>query len=127
VIILDENIFGDQRRILEGSGIAVRQIGKELGHDRTDDEGIIPILHHLPKPTFFTYDQDFFDPNLRHDRYCLVWLDVRVQEVASFVRRFLRHRDFNTKKKRMGTVVQVSPQKIKCWRKNAKKAEYLLW
>jgi len=77
--------------------------------------------------TFFTLDDDFFDPDFCHTRYALVFLDVRTQEVANFVRRFLRHREFDTMAKRMGIVVRVSSAGITVWRLHAETEESLEW
>ena len=72
------------------------------------DREIIPFLFERRQPTFFTRDQDFCDPSLCHTRYCLVLLAVEKDEVAIFVRRLLRHPEFDTKAKRMGAVIRLS-------------------
>ena len=66
---------------------------------------IIPLLHTLRRPTFFTRDHDFYKADLRHLGYCLVFLDVAFDEAAEFIRRFLRHTAFRTQAQRMGRVV----------------------
>ena len=71
------------------------------------DEEITPLLHELDRPTFFTLDDDFYDRRLRHEGYCLVHLDIEEEVVAEYIRRFLRHREMNTKAKRMGCVVRA--------------------
>lgn len=116
MIILDENFPESQRLILAGWRIAVRQIGQEVGRDGLQDEEIIPLLHHLSRPTFFTLDADFFHPKLCHARYCLVFLDVNQYEAATFIRRDLRFEDFNTTAKRMGYVLRVAQPGITFWR-----------
>jgi len=108
VIILDENIIDNQRRQLKSWRISVRQIGYEIGRKGMKDREIIPLLHQLNQPTFFTRDDDFYERRLCHAGYCLVYLDVRKEEVAVFVRRVLRHRAFKTKAKRMGNVIRAS-------------------
>lgn len=106
--VLDENIFEPQRRQLEAWKIRVRQIGVEIGSMGMDDrQQIIPLLHTLRRPTFFTRDRDFYHPWLRHPAYCLVYLDVNPDEAAYFIRRFLRHPDFRTQMQRLGKVVRV--------------------
>jgi hypothetical protein len=37
-------------------------------------------------------------------------------EVAAFVRRFLRHPNFNARAKRMGRIIRISPTGIVSWR-----------
>lgn len=66
------------------------------------DEEIIPFLHRLDKPTLLSRDTDFYNRRLCHARYCLVYLALNKREVAIFVRRFLRHKAFNTQAKRIG-------------------------
>jgi hypothetical protein len=57
--ILDENILSDQRQMLQIRRIAVHQIGDDIGRKGMQDEEIIPLLHQLTHPTFFTRDGDF--------------------------------------------------------------------
>lgn len=59
-----------------------------------------------------TRDLGFFQRQLVHRSYCLVCLDVEGREVASFVRRFLRHPRFARQQKRFGTVDRVSHRGI---------------
>ena|SRR6266496_2858650 len=92
-----------------------------------DREDILPLLHTLDRPTFFTRDLGFFEPNRCHARYCLVCLDVHQKDTARFVRRLLRHPSFNTKAKRMGAVIRVSGAGLVLWRLNARVAESLPW
>ena len=101
--LLDENIFDPQRLQLLAWKIHVRQIGVDIGQQGMDDrEEIIPLLHNLRRPTFFTRDEDFYHPWLRHPGYCLVFLDVRPDDAAHYIRRFLRHPSFRTQAQRMG-------------------------
>lgn len=85
------------------------------------DGDIIRLLHDCNLPTFFTRDDDFYKRGLCHQGYCLVYLDVDDDQVAKFTRRTLRHREFNTRAKRMDTVIRVSPERIHVWRKGAKR------
>ena len=58
--VLDENIFELHRQQLEAWNIRVRQVGVDIGKLGMDDrEEIIPLLHALRRPTFFTRDRDF--------------------------------------------------------------------
>ncbi|MGH9766776.1 MAG: hypothetical protein ACREAB_05010 [Blastocatellia bacterium] len=72
-----------------------------------DHNQIIPLLHSLRRPTFFTRVHDFYKPNLRHSGYCLVCLDLPPDEVAEYIHCFLRHKSFRTQAQRMGKVVRV--------------------
>jgi hypothetical protein len=97
VIILDENIFADQRELLHDRKITSRQIGVDLEEKGLSDEEIVTLLHRI------------------------VWLDVRPAEVADYAWRFLRHASFRSHKQRLGTVVRVSPKGIVFWQQNKQK------
>ncbi|MBI3949051.1 MAG: hypothetical protein HY314_01145 [Acidobacteria bacterium] len=106
--ILDENIDFYQIQRLKAWKIHFRQIGVEVGRSGMRDRNeIIPRLHTLRRPTFFTRDHDFYHPTLRHAGYCLVYLDVEFDEAADFIRRFLRHKAFRTQAQRMGKVIRL--------------------
>jgi hypothetical protein len=127
VNLLDENIIDNQRRQLNSWRIPVRQLGYEIGRKGMKDREIIPFLHQLNQPTFFTRDDDFYQPKLCHAGYCLVYLDVRKEEVATFVRRVLRHRSFKTKAKRMGKVIRASHVGLSVWHLHTEKEEHHDW
>jgi hypothetical protein len=91
------------------------------------DEEIIPFLLTLHRPTFFTLDWDYFKPGLCHARYCLVFSDVARDESAVFIRRFLRHPEFDTQGKRMGTVIRLSYAGLVVWRLHAQQETYYPW
>jgi hypothetical protein len=91
------------------------------------DEQIIPLLQGMRRPTLFTRDADFYRRRLCHGRYCLVWLGVRAGEVAEYVRRFLRHPEFDTQAKRMGAVVAVAPSGLSVWRPHAERETHAPW
>ena len=128
MIVLDENIDVFRRHHLERWRIHFRRIGAELGRFGMDDrEEIIPLLHALRRPTFFTRDQDFYHPWLRHYGYCLVFLEVNPVETAQFIRRFLRHRLFRTQAQRLGKVVRIHEDGISFWQLGAGKAQDISW
>jgi hypothetical protein len=66
---------------------------------------IVPLLHSLRRSTFFTRDLGFFNPLLCHKGYSLVCLDIKANESAIYIRRFLRHREFRAEKQRLGKVI----------------------
>lgn len=125
--ILDENIPRNQRELLLSWRFSVSQIGYDTGRKGIQDDEIIPLLHQLRNPTFFTRDSDFFERKLCHQRYCLVYLDIDRYEVAFFVRRILRQPELNTHAKRMGTVIRVSHSGITFYRQQTAELEYLSW
>jgi len=114
--IVDENIIESQCNLLRNWRISFRQIGVHLGRQGVKDKEIIPLLHKLRRPTFFTRDQDFYDRYLCHAKYCLASLAVRKDEAAFFIRRLLKHREFDTEAKRMGSVIRVSHVGLSVWR-----------
>ena len=96
--ILDEDISAPECERLRAYGIHFRQIGMTVGRlGMKDREDILPLLHRLKQPTFFTLDHGFYHPTLLHQGYCLVFLDVWEDEVAKYTRRFLRHLEFRTR------------------------------
>ena len=125
--ILDENIPESQRALLKSKRIAVRQIGNDLGRKGMKDDEVISLLHQYDRPTCFTLDSDFYDRRLCHRGYCLVHLDIEEETVADYVRRCLRHRELDTKAKRMGRVIQVLPTGLRFWRIRQKQENLLPW
>ncbi|MBM4333365.1 MAG: hypothetical protein FJ117_19460 [Deltaproteobacteria bacterium] len=125
--ILDENIPESQRQLLRSWKIRIQQIGHEIGRQGMQDEEIIPFLHRLRQATFFTRDLGFYERQLCHPNYCLVVLNVGQYEVASFVRRILRHPKLNAKAQRMGKVTEVKHTGLQLWHIRAEKEEFLEW
>ena len=125
--ILDENIPEDQRQLLRSWRIRVRQIGHEVGRPGMKDDQIIPLLHRSGKSTFFTRDLGFYDRDLCHAQYCLVCLAVSQYDAASFIRRFLRHDQFETQTSRLGKVVRVGQRGITFWRLHFDAEEKVEW
>jgi len=56
-----------------------------------------------------------------------VYLDVAFDEIADFIRRFLRHAAFRTQAQRMGKVVRVYHSGVSYWQANVSKAHALSW
>jgi hypothetical protein len=56
-----------------------------------------------------------------------VCLDVRQDEAATFVRRLLRHRKFNTQAKRMGKVIRLSTVGLSVWEIHGEKENNFAW
>lgn len=125
--ILDENVLASQRQLLTKWRVRFRQIGYEVGRKGMDDEPIIPFLLTLRRPTFFTQDWDYYRQGLCHARYCLVVVDVKRAECAAFIRRVLRHPEFDTQAKRMGNVIRASHRRLAVWCLHAEKEVYFDW
>jgi hypothetical protein len=127
MLVLDENVPAGQRRFLEARRLRVQQISVELGRVGMTDQDVIPLLHGLHSVTFFTLDVDYYRRDLCHNRYCLVYLDVASELMASTVRRFLRHPSFRTWALRRGKVIRVSPSGMHVWRVKGKRLEHVAW
>jgi len=127
MIVLDEHLHRSQRERLAGWHITVRQIGYDIAAKGLLDSAVVPLLLTLRRPTFATLDSDFYTPFLCHPRYCLLFLSVAQLEAAGFVRRFLRHPQFNTQAKRMGGVARASHAGISVWRPHARQPDWVPW
>jgi hypothetical protein len=126
--ILDEDIGLSQRRYLESLKIHFRQIGVEIGRSGLKDRNeVIPLLHQLKHPTFFTRDHGFYHPLLRHHKYCLVYLDVWDDEAALYIRRFLRHKAFRAQVNRMGKLVRVHQSGLSYWGFGSEAEKTISW
>lgn len=125
--ILDENIPRNQRELLKSWRVSIRQIGYDAGRKGIQDDEIIPLLHQLRRPTFFTRDSDFFTRKLCHQRYCLVYLNVDKYEAALFVRRVLSHPELDTQAKRMGLVIRASRGGLSLYRHQTGNLASLDW
>jgi hypothetical protein len=127
VNLLDENILESQRQLLRSWRIPMRQIGHDQGRKGMADEEIIPLLLSLPRPTLFTRDRGFYDRSNCHARYCVACLAVGQYEVAHFIRRLLRHREFNTQAKRLGAVIRVMDTGLVVYRSGIEAERRLPW
>ena len=125
--ILDENILESQRQTLRSWRIRIRQIGEDVGRKGMKDDELIPFLLNQRRPKFFTRDLGFYERKLCHRRHSLVCLAVGQYEAATFVRRLLRHPDFNTQEKRMGAIIRVSSAGLQVWRLHAEHEIRLSW
>jgi len=125
--VLDENVVAQQCQRLQRWHIPFRQIGRHLSSHGTPDENLIPLLHQLAQPTFFTHDEDFFKASLCHGHYALVYLDVTDKETAEFVRRFLKHPAFDTQTKRLGIVARVRAEAVQFWHKGGSGLQTVAW
>jgi len=92
-----------------------------------DREEIVPLLHQLKRPTFFTLDHGFYRPTLLHQGYCLVFLDVGEDEAAEYIRRFLRHAVFRTRSQRMSKIVRLRHSSASYWQGKQRGERSLSW
>ncbi len=125
--ILDENIRKSTYLLLLASHISIHQIGRDIGRAGMQDEEIIPLLHKLRRPTFFTCDLDFYKRQLRHSRYCIVYLSVAPDDVAKYIRLVLRHTALNTQAKRLGKLVEVTTLQLRIWQLHVQESVDFRW
>jgi len=127
LIILDENILDGQRVLLEAWRLARGRSESTSVTKGLRDEELVVLLRQQRNPTFFTRDAGFYHRNLRHRNYCLVVAKVGQNEVAAFIRRFLRHLDFDTQARRMGRIVWISHAGMTVWRLRAQAEMHTAW
>ena len=127
MLVLDENLPAGQRLLLRKWRIRFRVVGVDVGVWGTDDRNLLPVLHRLPQPTFFSLDQDFWRADWAHASYCLAWLDMADDRAAEFIRRFLRHPAFATQAKRLGKVARVHAEGVLYWQVGKRSPISLPW
>ena len=127
MLVLDENVPAGQRLLLRKWRVHFRVIGVDVASWGTTDENLIPALHGLPRPTFFTLDQNFYPRVWVHRGYCRVWLDVADDRAAEFVRRFLRHPPFETRARRTGIVARVHSRGVQFWKSARRGSQTVEW
>ena len=64
MLVLDENVPADQRRLLRKWRVHFRVVGVDVASWGAADENLISLLHQLFRPTFFTLDRDFHRPDI---------------------------------------------------------------
>jgi hypothetical protein len=127
MLVIDENLPASQRQLLRKWSVRYRAVGVEIAAPGTRDENLIPVLHQLAAPMFFTLDRHFFRADWAHACYGLAWLDVAENEAAEFIRRFLRHPAFDTQSKRLGVVARVGAAGVRFWRKSQPQLQRTEW
>jgi len=114
MFLLDEHVLGNQHNKLLNWHFPFKKIGKGAGKKGMDDQNqIIPFLHLYSRTTFFSHDLGFYNRKFCHSCYCIVILQVDRYEAAEYIRRFLKHPNFNTHNKRMGWIIEVQKTSIK--------------
>jgi hypothetical protein len=118
VILLDENVH---QQSLVASIVAwyrgqVRSLTTLRPNTLIKDEAIPMVLRRVRQPTFVTTNvADFWCRVPAHSRYsivCIALPNERLHELPSLLRQLLRLPEFNTKAKRMGKVIRVSPSQL---------------
>jgi len=114
VIVLDEQLLGRdlETTIAAWYAGAVVYITDLRPYTVIKDDVIPLLLRQQSQPTFVTINvADFWRKIALDERFCVVCFtlpDSRVREIAPLLRVVLHRSEFNTKAKRMGTVVRVT-------------------
>jgi len=116
MILIDESVPEHQISLLRNWRLHVRVVGVEIARLGIKDDDLVPVLHELPRPTFFTLDDDFYRRRYCHAGYCVGYVDTAAKFAAEHIRRFLKHPGFDTQAKRMGAVVRIRPAGLNFWR-----------
>jgi len=127
MFVIDENVSELEVLRLRKAGIRVRLIGEEVARTWDADENLLPILLKLKKPVLFTRIRTFFSSNGYIRTTHSFWLDVHPNTVADFVQEFLRHPEFDTQGKRMGTVARAGVSGIRYWRAGNRQLRQARW
>ncbi len=129
MLVIDESISEIEVWRLREWRIAVRVIGEDLADKSISDENILSLLHRLKQPTLFTRDRDFWNAEFCHPRYALVYMDIPEHEglVAAYIRRLLRHAEFDTNGKRLGKVIHVHQTGVKMWQRGTRTLKSIEW
>ena len=94
----------------------VRSVTMLRAHTLIKDDVIPTLLQSVRQPTFVTTNVTDFWPHVpAHARYCIVCVALpneRLQALSSLLRQLLRLPEFNTKAKRMGKVIRMSPNQL---------------
>lgn len=98
-----------------------------MGYKGITDNNIISLLHKLNKSIFFTRDDDFYSSKLCHRNYCLVLLGIDKLEAASYIRRILKHPEFDTNDKRIGKVLSIGYNSIKYYSLHDNEEKTVVW
>jgi hypothetical protein len=118
MILLDENVH--QQSIMASIAAWYRGQVRSLTTLRPNtlikDEAIPTVLRNVRQPTFVTTNvADFWRRIPAHSRYsivCVALPNERLHELPPLLRQLIRLPEFNTKAKRMGKVIRVSPSQL---------------
>ena len=118
MILLDENVHQQSIRASIAAWYRgqVRSLTTLRPNTLIKDEAIPMVLRRVRQPTFVTTNvADFWRRVPAHPRYsivCVALPNERLHELPSLLRQLLRLPEFNTKAKRMGKVIRVSPSQL---------------
>jgi hypothetical protein len=124
--VLDELFDEAVYEQLKARRLAIEKVGAGFGTTGWLDDHILQALQGSGK-TFHTRDHGFYHRSHVHSSYCIVYHDVPLAEMAAYIRRFLRHPQFNTHAKRLGKVIRVTRQRIEFWQRGRSTKSVIRW
>jgi hypothetical protein len=121
MILLDENVH--QQSLMASIAAwyrgQVRSLTRLRPNTLIKDEAIPIVLRRVRQPTFVTTNiADFWRRAPAHSRHrivCVALPNERLHELPSLLCQLLRLPEFNTKAKRMGKVIRVSPSQLQSY------------
>ncbi|MBI1926164.1 hypothetical protein HYR99_18170 [Candidatus Poribacteria bacterium] len=117
-IILDEHLDPEKMLPALRSWTTVQRIVDVRPGEVIKDDRVLQLLHTLKQPTFVTIDDGFWDKNLRHPGYCILYFafsDDQQDQIPPLLRQLFRFDAFKTKRARMGKVARVHPTYVDYW------------
>jgi hypothetical protein len=129
-LLLDEHINVRQVLPLLRKWITAQLLIDLRPNERIPDERVPEILRTLKQPTFVTIDQGFWDRDLCHPSYGILYFALRSEEqglIPDLLRALLRRPDFHTRARRMGKVARISPSSIDYWQFQVQDLQRLAW
>ncbi len=82
------------------------------------DDRVPEILRTLQQPTFLTIDHGFWNRELCHPKYCILYFECSKDEqetLPKFLLRLLHLKEFPTRSSRMGKVARINRTAIEYW------------
>lgn len=126
MIVLDEQLLGTNLELAIGSWYpgSVRYITDLRPASVIKDDNIAHLLHGQNQPVFITINEsDFWRKIEAHPRYCIICFALpnsRAPEISSTLRNLFSLPQFNSRSKRMGNVIHISPgQTIRYYSQNS--------
>ena len=117
-IILDAHLNRKKVLMPIQSWTTAQRIVDLRPHEVIKDDRVLQLLHTLKQPTFVTIDDGFWDKNLRHPGYCILYFalsDNQQDQIPPLLRQLFRLDAFKTKRARMGKVARVHPTRMDYW------------
>lgn len=94
------------------------------------DDRVPAILQGIKQPSFITIDQDFWDKDLCHPAYAVLYFALRDDQqelLPGLLRSLVRRSEFRARVQRMGKVARVSSGTIDWWEFHTPHLRHRVW